>query len=123
MSSKSEMDRILGNPEHVIMSQDLENTVRPETKKDQTLLLDGEGFVCTLRGASLLQMKTRTWQFCLEVPGLDFSDICDVKNIQFRYGKRIFSELEGLEFESENLGTTQLSLTLSDIVNTEESES
>jgi len=68
-------------------------------------------------------MKTRPWQFCLEVPGLDFSDICDVKNIQFRYGKRIFSELEGLEFESENLGTTQLSLTLSDIVNTEESES
>ena len=120
MSSESEFNRVLSNPGNVIMSEELENSVQAPDSKDQTLLLDGEGFVCTLRSAILLQLDCKKWKFYLEVPGLDFSDVCDVKNIQFRYGKRIFSELEGLEFEKENLGMTQLTLTLKDIVNTEE---
>ncbi len=118
----SEFERILENPDHVIMSDDLRGSITSLETADQELLIDGYSFVCALKSAVLLSRQDRRWKFVLEVPGLVFKDIASLPSIILTYDDIKFSGLEGLEFESENLDTQRVTLILKEIIKTEEGD-
>ncbi len=46
----SEFDRVLGNPDHVIMSQELQDSLpKPNESEDQIMMVDGMGYVSILK--------------------------------------------------------------------------
>ena len=118
----SEFERILENPDHVIMSDDLRSSITSLETADQELLIDGYAFVCTLKSAVLLSRQDKRWKFVLEVPGLVFKDIAALPSIVLTYDGIKFSGLEGLEFESENLDAQRVTLILKEIIKTEEGD-
>ncbi len=116
----NELNRVLGNPDNIIMSDALKEVVEPYEALDQELLLDGHAFVCSLRSAVLLNQHDRMWKFVLEVPGLVFKDVLTATEILFSYDKILFANLQGLEFESENIDTQRVTLTFNEIFKVEE---
>ena len=119
----SEIDRVLANPEHMIMSADLENEFHADPSTVSPLLnLDGASYVCTLVSATLLKPETRRWEFLLEVPGIQFEDIITLPNIQFEYGDSLFGEVEDLKIEMKNLEARYVLLSLREIIKEETEE-
>ena len=118
----SEFHRILSNPDNVIMSDDLKDSFGSYETADQELMIDGYAFVCILKSALLLNRQDRAWKFVLEVPGLVFKDIASLPEISFSYDDVMFSNLQGLEFESENLDAQRVTLLLSEIIKLKETD-
>ena len=119
---KSELDRVLTNPEHVIISDTLQELLPSESNLSQSLFLDGSEYVCTLKSATLINASTRTWKFVLEVPGIGFQDIAAFPEMGFVYGSLKFSDFQGIEFETSNLETQCVTLVLRQIINLEEAQ-
>lgn len=114
----SEFDRVLGNPDHVIMSQELQDSLpKPNESEDQILMVDGMGYVSILKSATLVNSNTPIWKFTLEVPGIRFKDLMSLKNIEFHYDSLIFKKVKEMSFETENLEMPRVTLTLCSIIN------
>lgn len=116
----SEFERVMANPDNVIMSDDLRSSVSSLKEADQELLIDGYAYVCTLKSASLLNPLDKRWKFVLEVPGLVFKDIASLPEVILTYDDMEFSELQGLEFIAENLETQRVTLVLKQIIKLKE---
>jgi len=114
-----EIDRVMSNPDNVIMSHDLNNLFESEIVTDQTITMDDLTFVCKIKSAKLLSAQDRRWEFKLTVPALNFSDIAGIPNITYTHGDRTFSKLESLEMICEDVSKF-LILVLKEIITSEE---
>jgi hypothetical protein len=114
----SEFDRVLSNPDHVIMSQELQNSI-PETldPEDQILMVDGVGYVVILKNALIHDASSSVWKFILEAPGIRFRDLVSLNNVEFHYDNLVFKQMKELSFETENLEMPRVTLTFSSIIN------
>jgi hypothetical protein len=117
-----EINRVLANPDNVIMSEELGALFPPAEEFDQFLVISDEHFVCRLKSARLTYPFTKTWEFEFEVPGLDFVDIIEAPNIVFSYKETAFTKPKKLLYTSEE-GCTFLKLELSEIVIDDEEDS
>ena len=117
----AEIDRVLSNPDNLIVSDDLDSLLGSEMTVDQTVVLDEMAFVCSLKTAKLLSAQDRRWEFKLEVPGLEFGDIAGIPSVSFNHGPHTFAKLESLEMIC-NDGTKCLVLVLKEIITSEEDD-
>ena len=115
----AEIDRVLTNPDNLIMSDDLDSLFGSEISVDQTVVLDDMTFVCGLKTAKLLCALDKRWEFELEVPGLEFGDVIGIPSVSFKYGSYTFAEMESLEMICED-ATKFLVLILNEIITREE---
>jgi len=97
-----ELDRVMSNPDNVIMSEGLSDVLNVASVHEQTLTLNDATYMCTMQSAKLLSMATHKWEFRLEVPGLDFGDIAMVPEAAFNYGGRTFADLSSIELICEH---------------------
>ena len=114
-----ELDRVMSNPDNVIMSEGLSDVLNVASVHEQTLTLNDATYMCTMQSAKLLSMATHKWEFRLEVPGLDFADVAMVPETVFSYGERTFADVSSIEMICEHPDNF-LILALREIVITEE---
>ena len=114
-----EVERVMTNPDNVIMSDGLSEVLNAATVYEQNLVLNDVTFMCNMRSAKLLSLEYREWEFELEVVGLDFTVIAAIPEVFFNYGERTFANMRAVEIirrEPDNF----LILALREIVITEE---
>ena len=99
----SEFDRVMSNPDHVIMSDDLASQIGG-TELDvlaidtQLLEIDGQAFVASLTRAERVDAIDNLWRISISVPGLTFDAIADAKHFEFQYNTLRLSGTEIVEF-------------------------
>ena len=125
---QSEFDRVLNNPDHVIMSDELADQITSLNEKfdldisasdTQLLEIDGRAFVASLVKAKRLDSITDTWEVFISVPGLAFDDIVDAEQFLFSYNDTQFTGAAHVEFALEGLDRF-LTLTLRRILTKDE---
>ena len=92
-----------------------------DTTNDPTITFAGMTFICSLKSAQLLNAGDKVWEFELEVPGLDFSDVAPIPEIIFSYGEHRFGFMRSLKVVYEG-ATKYLVLSLEEIINKEEND-
>ena len=97
---EDEVQRVMSNPDHVIMSDDLALALADvEEAAGEYLSLDENTFVCELQQA---KRHTKTsWEFELVVHGLSFGDFVSFERAVFQYNDMQFLLTDQFEFISE----------------------
>ena len=98
--TEDEVQRVMSNPDHVIMSDDLASVLSDiEAGSTEYLSLDDNTLVCELQVAKRL---TRTlWEFELVVHGLTFKEFVSFERAIFQYGDMQFLLTDQFEFINE----------------------
>tara|TARA_Y100000034_G_scaffold110835_1_gene143338 strand:- start:2307 stop:2654 length:348 start_codon:yes stop_codon:yes gene_type:complete len=92
---EDEVQRILQNPDHVIMSDGLELSMG-ETSASEYLEIDNNLLVCNLLSAK--RNSKLSWDLNISVPGLTFQDFASFEKIIFRHNDLTFLLTENFEF-------------------------
>jgi len=103
MTPQSELDRILQNPDHVILSDELSDSLDILTPDAQMLEIDGRAFVATLVNAKCHDTVTGNWKIQVSVPGLSFDDVATAREFLFCYNDLQLSGSELVEFKLEGV--------------------
>ena len=119
ITTQSELDLILHNPDHVIISDDLTNSIDILMSDTQMLEIDGQVFVATLMNAKSHDTITGIWEIQVSVPGLSFDDVATAKEFSFRYNDLQLGGSGPVEFTREGVDRF-LSLSLKRILNKDE---
>jgi len=99
----SELDRVMTNPDHVIISDDLASQldgVELDTLLIDTQLLeiDGAAFVASLVRAERVDAIDNTWKISVSVPGLTFDTIAVAQHFEFQYNNLRLAGTEIVDF-------------------------
>ena len=97
----NDLKEMVGDKEHVIMSDGLDLDLGEFKSTDQFLEINGTKLICSVTRAKSPKGKLQAWEFDLEVPGLSLFEMVDVESIVFWYGNMQF-ESSGY-FEIKNL--------------------
>jgi len=103
ITTQSELDRILQNPDHVIMSDNLSDSLGVLTPDEQLLEIDGRAFVAALINAKSDDTVTGNWKIEVSVPGLSFDDVATAREFSFYYNDLHLSGTGSLEFKLEGV--------------------
>ena len=82
-----EFERVMQNPDHVIMSDGLSDLLQHQESYLQILSIDNQPFTCEVRKAKKYFPKNRSWnsdpewEFEIFVSGLTFSQVIDTQKI------------------------------------------
>ena len=95
MMIESEIQRVLENPDHVIMSEELELSLGNEAVAEY-LELDNNLLICEVLSAK--RNSKTSWKFQLKVPGLTFQDFASFEKATFQYGDFYFLLTDNFEF-------------------------
>jgi len=103
MPTQTEFDRILENPDHVILSDELTDSLNILTPDTQLLEIDGRAFVAILVSAKRHDTVTDNWEIEMSVPGLSFDDVAQAREFLFCYNDLQLSGSESVEFKLEGV--------------------
>jgi len=103
ITTQSELDRILQNPDHVILSDSLSEDLDILTSDTQLLEIDGRTFVASLMNAKSYDTITGNWKIQVSVPGLSFDDVASAKKFLFCYNDLQLGGSGPIEFEREGV--------------------
>ena len=103
MTAQSELNRIMQNPDHVIMSDDLSDSLDVLTSDTQLLEIDGRAFVAILISAKSHDTATGNWEIQVSVPGLSFDDVATAKKFSFCYNDLQLGGSGSVEFTREGV--------------------
>tara|TARA_Y100001963_G_scaffold66327_1_gene92438 strand:+ start:130 stop:474 length:345 start_codon:yes stop_codon:yes gene_type:complete len=91
----NEIQRVLTNPDHVIMSEELEIALGNDSP-DGYLSLDDNLLMCELLSAK--RNSKTSWELQLSVPGLTFQDFVSFEKAVFQFGDLTFLLTDEFEF-------------------------
>jgi len=111
----AEVERVLSNPDNLIMSEELSTMLSGDESPTQSLVLDGDSYACVLVRGELLDHVCHEWKFLLQVPTIEFDRLLDLPTIEFVYGDKKFSNVGDVAFFVED-GMSFLSLQLNQII-------
>jgi len=94
--TNDEMNRVLANPDHIIMSDGLELSLG-ELDVTEYLELDSNLLICELLSVKR-NLNLNSWEFHLIVPGLTFQDFVSFDRAIFRHGDLSFLLIDKFEF-------------------------
>ena len=100
-----EIERVLSNPDHVIMSEELELTLgASDTVSSEAYLdLDSNLLVCELLSAK--RNSKTSWEFEISVPGLTFQDFALFEKAIFQFEDLVFLLTDEFEFVNDTSKT------------------
>lgn len=113
--NEAEVERVLSNPDNLIMSEELSTILSGDESPTQSLVLDGDALACILVRGELLDYACRAWKFLLQVPMIEFDRLLDLPSIEFMHGDKKFSNADDITFFIED-GMSFLSLQLNQII-------
>ena len=99
---KDEIRKMVGDKDHVIMSDGLDIDLGEFSPVEQFLEINGSRLICSTSRAKSPEGRLQAWEFDLEVPGLSLSDLVDINTITYWHGKLQFEvspcfEIKNLE--------------------------
>jgi hypothetical protein len=103
MTPPSELDRILQNPDHVILSDELSDSLNILTPDAQLLEIDGRAFAAILISAKSQDTVTGNWEIEVSVPGLSFDDVAVARKFLFHYNDLQMIGSGSVEFKLEGV--------------------
>ena len=92
---ENEVDRVLKNPDHVIMSDGLEISLSSDSFEEY-LDLDNNVLVCELISAK--RHSKSSWELQLSVPGITFHDFASLDKAVFHHDNFTFLLTDNFEF-------------------------
>ena len=96
------MDRVLGSPDHVIMSDGLELSLGTDSFEEY-LDLDSNVLICELISAK--RHSKTSWELQLRVPGMTFNDFASFDKAVFHHDNFTFLLTDNFEFINDTNNT------------------
>ena len=110
-----------GTDHHVIMSDGLDLDLGIERTITQSLRLDKSKFICNVKRAkSFREAGEMIWEFDIDVPGIDFIDLLDSREVTLTYGTAQFFLRDEYEINLPDIATTVITFRGNRIINNHE---